>query len=163
MSCRTVKDCHQMTFLTATKAPRILIKSLRHRHGWPPTHPAVSSQKGYTRYVRAMEFNPKARPATFRIFRSVVVMQVKIHIGILTATKATSPTTLEYAAKGQLVTIQPFYTFFTSNSLWQSSSQRFNLLHNKCSIIAFVKQSHLFVWILALLNLSLPQISEWSI
>ena len=34
-------DCHQLTFLTARRAARILIMNLRHRHALPLTRPAI--------------------------------------------------------------------------------------------------------------------------
>ena len=42
----TVNDCHQMAFLAARKATRILIRNLHHRHGLPLTRPAFLLGEG---------------------------------------------------------------------------------------------------------------------
>ena len=57
MSCGTVNNCHQMTFLGARKAARILIRNLRHRHGLPLTRSAVLLGEGRPD-TRAAEIEP---------------------------------------------------------------------------------------------------------
>ena len=72
-SIKPVKDCHQMTFLTARSTARILIRYLCHRRGLPLRCPAVLLGEGRPD-AREWQKSSLGHPLSLKLLRLISLL-----------------------------------------------------------------------------------------